>query len=294
MAKDHTTTRPHETAGAVGTTTASIVLIYGDDLGRRYLLTDTTVIGRDESNAVSINHASVSRMHSKLMVKDSAWWVVDLDSTNGTFLNGREVNSETQLENGDILKLGSAVFKFIEGGNVEAHFHEEIHRLMTHDGLTGVHNRRYLVEFLEREIARSHRHGRPLSLAMLDIDLFKEINDTLGHIAGDHVLQNLARLVGEVVRRDELFARYGGDEFAIVLPESDGDQAARFCERIRERVGECNFEFDNTQIQLTVSIGAASNCPSYSAIDLIAAADDQLFRAKKGGRNRVCVGSSDR
>jgi diguanylate cyclase (GGDEF)-like protein len=287
--KETTVTQPEESHSSVGATTACIVLIYGGDLGRRFPLTETTVIGRDETNGIPVDIASVSRRHAQLGCTGSSWWVVDLSSTNGTFHNGREVVSTTQLANGDILKLGGAIFKFIAGGNIEAHFHEEIHRLTILDGLTGVHNRRYLMEFLDREIARSQRHGRPLALAMLDIDYFKKINDVHGHVAGDHVLQSFAQLVSRVVRKDELFARYGGEEFVVVLPESEGDQVLSFCERIRQLVEEHTIEFDNAQIPLTISIGAASNRPSYTATDLIAAADDQLYRAKKGGRNRVCI-----
>jgi diguanylate cyclase (GGDEF)-like protein len=291
---DTAVTSPYESSGAMAPDVASLVLIYGGELGRRYPLSaDMIVIGRDAGSQVPLDLGSVSRRHAKLTCKDRSWWIVDLGSTNGTYLNGKEVDAERQLESGDVLKLGGAVFKFIGGGSIEARYHEEIHRLAVLDGLTGVPNRRYLMDFLEREIARSRRHDRPLSVAIMDIDHFKRVNDTYGHMAGDHVLQSLATLVGKSIRKEELFARYGGEEFAFVLPETAGEQAAGFCERIRRLVEEHSFEFDSMVIPLTVSIGSAVlNSSSDTAKDLIAAADDQLYQAKRTGRNRVCVETS--
>src|SRR5262249_43190695 len=145
--------------------------------------------------------------------------VADLGSTNGTFLNDALV-ARAPLKDGDYLRVGNCIYRFLAGGNVEADYHEEIYRLTITDGLTQTHNKRYLLEFLDRELARSQRHTRPLSLVLFDIDRFKAINDELGHLAGDHVLRELAACVKAAVRREELFARYGGEEFAVVLPET--------------------------------------------------------------------------
>ena len=125
------------------------------------------------------------------------------------------------------MKVGPTIFKYLSGADVESQYHEEIYRMTIIDGLTQVHNKRYLYEALEREIIRARRHARELSFLMFDIDHFKKINDVHGHLAGDFVLKELARIVQGRIRRDEVFARYGGEEFAIVLPETDLEGAAR-------------------------------------------------------------------
>lgn len=172
--------------------------------------------------------------------------------------NDDELTHATPLRNGDLVRCGGAVFKFIDGGNVEALYHEEIYRLTITDGLTRVANKRHFVDFLEREIARAGRHERPLSLALFDVDHFKKLNDEFGRLAGDRVLQGLAALVSQPVRRDELRAPYGGEEFAVVLPETTIESAALFAERIRAEVESATFDYDDEPLQITISIGATA------------------------------------
>ncbi len=216
---------------------ACVLQIYGGTLGRRYEFDGRDyVIGRDPDNDISVDLTTVSRRHARLFKKDGEAWVEDLGSTNGTLVNDEPIDGPRQLHNGDQLRFGSSILKYIEGGNVEALYHEEIYRLMITDGLTGAATQRAFVEFLDRELLRAKRHGRPLSLVMLDIDHFKDVNDTHGHLAGDYVLRGVAAVVRGEVRGDELFARYGGEEFAVVLPETLLEDAARFCERVRAKV----------------------------------------------------------
>lgn len=181
------------------------------------------------------------------------------------------------------------MFKYIAGGNVEALYHEEIYRMTILDGLTNVHNKRFLVEFLDRELSRARRHERPLSVAMLDLDHFKTINDTFGHLAGDYVLKKVAEVIAANVRREELLARYGGEEFTIVLPETEIDGAVTFCEKLREQVATHVFEFDGSEIRVTISIGVAAYSGQDDAMELMKAADEALYAAKEGGRNTVSV-----
>jgi len=158
------------------------------------------------------------------------------------------------------------------------------------DGLTQIYNKRYLQESLEREIVRSRRHGRDLSMLMIDIDHFKNINDTHGHLAGDFVLKELAGLVQTRIRRDEVFARYGGEEFAVVLPETTLDGAALLAETLRQKVAEREFVFHEDTIRVTISIGGAElKEEDRFANDLIRRADERLYAAKNGGRNQVCT-----
>jgi two-component system, cell cycle response regulator len=272
---------------------ACVVMIHGGQLGRRITLPDREItLGRDDDNFVHIALETISRRHARLFVENGAHSIEDLGSTNGTFVNEQEIAHPIRLRNGDLVRCGSAVLKFIEGGNVEALYYEEIYRLTITDGLTQVANKRHLDDFLEREIARATRHNRPLSLALLDVDNFKRINDEYGHLAGNHVLQGIAALASRQVRRDELIARYGGEEFAVVLPETTAADAVRFCERIRAAVESEPFEFDGETLRVTVSLGAAALEPPESLESLIARADANLYRAKQSGRNCVVGGGS--
>jgi len=266
---------------------ACVVQIYGDDLGKRYPITDELTIGRSETSTIVVEVPNVSRKHARLFLKEDRYWVEDLGSTNGTHVNDVEIAGRRPLINGDLITTGGLVFKFIVGGNVEALYHEEIYRLAILDGLTGVHNKRYLLEFLEREIARSKRHHRPLSLAMLDLDHFKNVNDTYGHLVGDTTLKRVAHLIQDRVRQDELLARYGGEEFAVVLPETDLAGALAFGEMVRRQIEDFYFTFDEQNISVTVSVGVATLGPNEDADELIGNADRQLYRAKSAGRNRV-------
>jgi len=286
-------TTPHLTdpAGITSSvsTPACIVLIHGGALGRRVELTghDLT-IGRDDDNAVSVPLHTVSRRHARIFSDEARHCVEDLASTNGTFVNKVEVTAATPLKNGDLIRCGGAVFKFIEGGDVEALYHEEIHRLTIIDGLTQIANKRHFTDFLEREIARSVRHQRPLTLAMFDIDHFKKVNDEHGHLAGDRVLCGVAETIGAEVRREELLARWGGEELAVVLPETPIDGATKFAERIRHIIEETAFDYDGEMLRVTVSAGVAALAPGDTMQSLVERVDRLLYRAKEEGRNRVC------
>jgi diguanylate cyclase (GGDEF)-like protein len=178
--------------------------------------------------------------------------------------------------------------KYLSGADAEANYHEEIYRMTIVDGLTQIHNKRYLYEALEREITRARRHDRPLALLLFDIDFFKRINDHYGHLAGDYVLRELADAVKTRIRRDEVFARYGGEEFVIVLPETTLEGARALAESIREKVAEHEFTFQNERIAVTISVGCSVLVDDEGANDLIRRADEMLYEAKRGGRNRVC------
>jgi two-component system cell cycle response regulator len=273
----------------VRVTDACLVFIYptGPQMGARYVLKESAAIGRTDDCQVRNTDASVSRAHARLECREDGYYVLDLGSTNGTFVNNAPV-TEALLHDGDYLRIGNCIYRFLEGGNLEAEYHEEIYRLTVQDGLTGLHNRRSLTEFLDRELSRAERHDRPLALALFDIDRFKTINDGHGHLAGDTVLRQLAALLRPVVRKDELLARYGGEEFAMVLPETSGENAVKACERLRQTVAEHRFEYDGRDIPVTVSIGVAVNGPDADTPErLLRSADAKLYQAKAAGRNKV-------
>jgi diguanylate cyclase (GGDEF)-like protein len=270
---------------------ACLVHIYptGPGMGSRYMLADTRLtLGRDNDCDICLSDLSVSRHHARIQPGMDGYYVVDLQSTNGTFVNDKPA-SMCKLRDGDYLRFGNWIFRYLTGGNVEADYHEEIYRLTIIDGLTGIHNKRYLLDFVDRELARSARHRRPLSLGMLDIDHFKTINDQMGHLAGDHALRELAVIIKEAIRREELFARYGGEEFAVVWPETSREGAVLIGERLRDLVEQHAFSFEGRSFHVTISMGVATTEgePSLSPTDLIRRADEKMYLAKQSGRNRV-------
>ena len=265
-----------------------LVQIYGKDLGRRYELTeDTLTLGRDPENHVVVDTDSVSRRHALIESENKERYIVDMGSTNGTYLNDALIE-RAQLRTGDLLKIGDTIFKFLCGQDIESSYHEEIYRMTICDGLTQIANKRYMLEFLEGELSRSKRYDRNMTLIMLDIDNFKQINDEYGHLTGDFVLKEMATLIKKRIRREELFARYGGEEFAIVLPETDEQGGRDFAEIVRELVEKGVFEFEGNLIPVTVSLGVAARTDkTITPQDLIRLADERLYQAKRAGRNQV-------
>ena len=268
----------------------SLILIYGDQLGRRFPISDRLTIGRGPSNDIALEARDVSRRHASLRTTPDGVVLSDAGSTNGTELNGSRIDGDVILANGDLLNVGGVIFKYIAGGNVEALFHEEIYRMTVLDGLTRLHNRRSLTEFIDREIARAQRHERPLSFALFDIDHFKRINDSHGHLAGDRVLERVAAIIGSSSRDEDMAARYGGEEFALVMPERSAEEAVVICEEVRKRVEAETFHTSGKKYQVTISAGVAGLLPGQGREDLISRADGQLYQAKLRGRNRVCAG----
>jgi two-component system cell cycle response regulator len=269
-----------------------LVQIYptGDSLGRKWPIDeDELTVGRDTKNEIVVDLDNVSRRHAKFTVREGKVFVADLGSTNGTYLNDTEVHEETELRSGDLVKVGGSIFKFLSGTNIEALYFEEIHRMAIVDGLTQIFNKRYLLEFMEREMARCHRYGRALSLIMFDIDHFKRINDDAGHLAGDYVLRELAYVVKQRVRKEECFARYGGEEFAIVMPESGREKVRKFAEKLLALVAGHEFVFEGKSVTVTISIGVTDVTPEVTEpSQFIKAADQMLYKAKREGRNQVC------
>lgn len=270
---------------------ACLVHIYptGMGMGTRYTLSDQPlVIGRGNECEVRISDNSVSRRHARIQPTADGYYAVDLQSTNGTFVNDVPA-AMCKLKDGDYLRVGNCIYRFLMGGNVEAEYHEEIYRLTIIDALTDIHNKRYFLDFLDRELARSSRYDRPLSLVMIDIDCFRAINEQLGHLGGDFTLRELAARIKGNVRKEELFARYGGEEFAVVLPETNVEGASTLAERLVAVINSKEFQYEDRTYQVTISVGVSTTQgeKDITPLELIRRADEKLYQAKREGRNRV-------
>ena len=272
-----------------------ILIAHPDDegLGSRTRLEfgSTVTIGRDSNCEIAFPEVlSLSRVHARVRFSGDGVVVEDLGSTNGIFVNDRRVIGVIFLASGDRIQFGALHFKFFREDDVEAAYHEAIHQLVMQDGLTEIANRRKFNEELTREFARAVRHERPLAMVVFDIDCFKQINDTMGHLCGDFVLKRLTRICRKRLRPEQVFARMGGDEFAILSPETSLEGVEILAERLRASIEQYRFETDMVQdsFQITCSFGCAELTPSMTSENqLIDAADKALYAAKNAGRNRV-------
>ena len=290
--KQETTQRTRISLGpdAPALHTACVVVIHGEGLGKRADVSGArVVIGRSHEADLTIPHPSVSRLHCVLWLDQDRYRIKDLGSTNRTRVNDRVIE-DADLADGDHITIGESILKFISHASVEARYHEEVHQLASHDSLTDFSNRRHFFELLEKEVARADRKARALSLAILDIDHFKRINDQHGHLGGDVVLRRIAELMRAGLGNEELVGRIGGEEFAILFPDLSDDEVQRRCEALRMAVAETRISLGEMQVHMTISIGIARLGPANpDRPALMRAADAALYRAKDQGRNRICV-----
>ncbi len=238
---------------------ACLIMIYGKDLGKKFSLDKSiTVIGRSSKCEIPVDQDAVSRNHAKPTNDGQAVTIRDCGSTNGTYVNDDKVE-QTALQNGDLIKIGHSVFKFISTGNIEAAYHDEIYNLTTIDGLTGAYNRRYFLKNLQEELSRSQRYERNLSLLIFRVNSFAGLKEKYGHLAGDHVLRQLAKKVTGHIRREDFLARYGDQDFALILPEIDDIQAKVMAEKLQGLVAKAEFVFEKHNIATSISFGLSTS-----------------------------------
>ncbi|MCB0271466.1 MAG: diguanylate cyclase [Bdellovibrionales bacterium] len=269
---------------------ANFVVLAGLDIGRKYdVENDEMYIGRNEMCEIFVDDEDVSRIHAKIESTTNYVYIEDLGSTNGTLVNGEKIKRH-QLQDGDRIQVGSVtVLKFNYVDEIEDSFNEQLYNAANKDYLTQVYNKKYFIDRLKMEFSYSKRHDAPLSLMIFDIDFFKKINDTFGHLAGDSLLKQFATTIDQTKRQEDLFARYGGEEFILLLRNTDLETAISIGDKIRKKIESTQFTLDKKQVPVTVSIGisvlAKDNFQDYH--DLIRAADKQLYRAKEKGRNQI-------
>lgn len=268
----------------------TLVQLSGAGAVRRFLLeSEVTTIGRDTTvNDIVLEDPWVSRTHTRIVLHAFGARLEDCGSRNGCLVNSERVE-ELELRDGDLIQIGHATFKFLQAGSPEAPFYQEVFRLAFRDPVTGTYSRRYFDEALARELLRSSRQGTPLSVLLIDVDRFKEVNDTYGHKVGDVVLAETAAIIQRSLRGESITARFGGDEFVVLLPTSGLEEAVTVADRLRQAYEDepppsCP---DAAGITLSIGVAATSSSRVRSAEDLLNAADEALYRAKRAGRNRV-------
>ena len=270
---------------------ACLTILTGSAAGQLFKCGKATIVmGRSPQADLKLDDDGISRHHARLRCETGRSWVQDLSSRNGTFVNGERIDGDIELKDGDKIQVGrGTVLRFGFQDALDESFHENLLSSALRDGLTKLFNKRYLMDRLDSELKFAQRHETSLSLLLIDIDHFKKVNDTHGHLAGDAVLAHIAQLLTRAVRNEDVVARFGGEEFAIILRAIGVDPAVQMAERLRKLVELTSTDFSGTALRATVSIGVAG-FPSTAAIvpdALVEAADQALYRAKHAGRNRV-------
>ncbi|MCB9598078.1 MAG: GGDEF domain-containing protein [Sandaracinaceae bacterium] len=267
-----------------------LIVYAGNAVGRTVRVGEELTIGRGTKADLQLFGDGVSRLHARLRRVEGAIHVEDLGSTNGTMVNGEKIVGLRKLEDGDQIQVGvNLLLKFSLQDEAQARFQQELYEAALRDPLTNVYNRRAFDDRLEGEVSHAKRHGTPLALLLFDLDFFKLVNDTYGHLAGDQVLAEFAGLVQAMVRREDVFARYGGEEFAMICRSTPLDAAASLAERVRAQVASTRVIYETTPIPITVSIGVAALRADDTTDALIERTDKMLYRAKEDGRNRVAI-----
>jgi len=269
---------------------AIMTVLTGSSPGAVYELTaPTTVIGRSREAEIQITDAGLSRRHAQILRRPDGFYLEDLGSTNGTFYNGERLNESHKLEDGSRIQIGeNTVLRFALQDKLEQEAARQMYEMTVRDPLTRLHNRRYLDERIKSEFAYAIRHDSALTVLIVDVDHFKNVNDTMGHPAGDAVLRALGAGLQRMVRAEDILARFGGEEFVVVARSIDENGSTIFAERIRRNVESMVIPWGEVRLKITVSIGLAHMGGKYSSPEgLLAAADGALYRAKRSGRNRV-------
>ncbi len=273
-----------------------LIVMAGNMAGQIFSLdTERTLLGRSPDCEVSLFDIDISRIHAEIRKHPNNQMVLsDFNSTNGTYLNGKQI-SQSELRDGDRVQLGcSTILKFSFHSEIEEMYQRRLYENAVLDGLTQIYNRKFFEDRLSTELSFAQRHQSSLSLLMIDIDHFKSVNDTHGHLAGDQVLRYVAQSIKDLLRKEDIVARYGGEEFAVIARGIQPTQAAILGERIRSTVEMLEVPTNNgTFIRTTCSLGVVTmaNNQFTNPQQLVHEADMRLYQAKRSGRNRVVAES---
>lgn len=296
-------TEPDAVKAAAGDRRPALVSLRGELLAVPIPLErDEVTVGRALEADIRVNDTRASRLHARITTsRDQSSGVIrckitDLGSTNGTTVNG-ELITEAVLTEGDKILIGDNLFRFDMLDEIDREFQQQIHRLLAHDELTGLLTSKSFFSELRRESDRAEAESRPFCVLMMDIDYFKEVNDSYGHLVGSKTLEEIGLVIKNALRAGDVASRFGGEEFAAFLLDADYAQALVAAERVRAAVESHGFpanRMDSGEIgkthHITISIGvAAFPDDATDPIHLVELADSALYRAKRNGRNQICA-----
>ncbi len=270
---------------------AFLIVIAGNSVGEMYQIRKGEIaIGRERDCDIVVTDVGISRKHARIIQDKSGELLIeDLQSTNGTYLNG-EVIRTRPLRDGDRIQLGrTTILKFSLSDDLEENFQRRMFDSAVRDGLTKTYNRQYFEERIASEFSYAYRHFIPLSVVMMDLDHFKNVNDTYGHPVGDVVLRTVANVVTRIIRTEDTLCRYGGEEFVLLARNTDAPSIQILAERIRTAVEQQVVPVSSGLIKVTLSLGTSTleNRNVSKHQELVAAADEALYHAKRMGRNRT-------
>ncbi|MCU0276317.1 MAG: GGDEF domain-containing protein [Acidobacteria bacterium] len=263
------------------------------DFGKHFVLErKRTTIGREKANDVALSDGKVSKAHCEIAVIRSSRGVeqigiLDLDSTNGTYVNGEAVVQAT-LKAGDKIQVGATILQLSYSDEIEREYHAKLFDFAARDALTGLYNKRFIVNELENYCRIARRSERAFSVIMIDLDDFKRINDRYGHLAGDEYLAAVAGLFSRSLREQDIAGRIGGEEFLVILPETVIEGALHLAVRMRMSVEAFVLTYQGSDIRTTMSAGVCQYEKGIKDVkELLDLADQALYEAKKAEKNRV-------
>ncbi len=263
------------------------------DFGKHFVLErKRSAIGREKANDIALSDGMVSKAHCEIAVIRGPRGVeqislLDLDSTNGTYVNGEAV-VQTTLKAGDKIQVGATILQLSYSDEIEREYHAKLFEFAARDALTGLYNKRFIFNELENYCRIARRSERAFSIIMVDIDDFKQINDRHGHLAGDEYLKQVSELFVRSLREQDIAGRVGGEEFLLILPETAIDGALQLAVRIRLGVEEFIMPYQNQSIHTTISAGVCQYEKGVKDVkELLDLADQGLYEAKKAEKNRV-------
>jgi two-component system, cell cycle response regulator len=271
--------------------TAVLIVLKGEEVGRRYLLNETQlIVGRDPERAnIVILDRAVSGAHSKITVDPftGSFVITDLQSRNGMLVNASKTDRAV-LKEGDCIFIGCTILKFAYHDALEEDFHKQLDSRMNFDELTGLPIKRVFDTDYRKEFELARRAGGKLAVLMMDMDGLKKVNDTHGHQAGSFCVSEVGGRIAATIHHRGVACRFGGDEFVAYLPGFDLERAAGVGEEIRSSVEARAFTTERFSVNPTISIGVAvRDDTTLTPEELVRRADDALYRAKRAGRNCV-------
>ena len=268
-----------------------LVILSGLDQGKQYRLhRQFNAIGRNGNTDIHIMDSKVSRNHGTLIIYPDCIVFKDNQSTNGSYVNDIRIQSQ-EIKASARIRIGNTIMKIEYKKASEVKIENALYNAANTDNLTKILNRHAFMSRAEEEVLSCIQNNERLAIIMCDVDHFKRINDNFGHPAGDRILMDLAEVLQSQMRKNDMLARYGGEEFIMLLRNEETDSIAKLAERIRQKVEQYDFSFEDTQIPTTLSIGVCNRTgiEIHSLSALIKEADNALYQAKNNGRNSVKI-----